>query len=637
MRRLVACIACVVLVTAALVMPAAAGPVCAEEPRAPCGGRIFPEAETTASFLQHDAGEYLAGLEALEAEHPRFIKVRTLSEFLGREALSAGQRDLILIEVTDFDVPAEKKVTVAASIGVHGNERAGVEGAARYIEDIVTWAADEPNHELANGTLKDSITIGARAALGKVHIYLCAINPDGWANGDAANGGVFRRGNGNGVDLNRQFPTKGWTKTTGRPLPLTEPEPIAWDAAVRRIDPVMSVDLHGELTSENNAFADIMLPAGQWNPAEQKRHDDLARHMKSNIERWFEIQGVEMDTFTGPAGQKPAEYATGFDVVGYDDSGFMGDWFTEQIGTVDLDVEHFFSHSVPNSTWVASLEDAHIASVRGEIETLIVEAPLIDRTRPRLRLGGVGYLFDPKVTKSSDGYGGPKPPDGVDPQPYHATRMTYFEDLSRFATIPFKKVWSNAVGKGLDTLDTFVIADKPYPRTQSGRKPVAARVARQLKAFVRRGGNLILTDRAVRLLGRLDVVPKKRVRKDIHGAGHVDIEDFEDPYMKEVHTTASQTYYEVPLGFTLDTDSSPHWTVDRATWEDAGGKTIAYIDDEQRVGVGRIKVGRGWIGIFGAVLPQPTEQFDHLYGLADYAVTVAGGQILNNMIAYALH
>ncbi|MDQ3963523.1 MAG: M14 family metallopeptidase [Actinomycetota bacterium] len=635
MQRLLASIACAALTTAALVLPAAASPVCDDEPREACGGRIFPEAENTVSFLQHDNGEYLGGLEALEEEHPRFIRVRTVSEFLGREALSAGRRELILVEVTDFNVPADEKVTVAASIGVHGNERAGVEGAARYIEDIVNWADDEPDHELANGTLKDSITIGARAALGKVHIYLSAINPDGWAAGDAQNGGVFSRGNANGVDLNRQFPTKGWTNT-GRALALTEPEPKAWDKLVRRIDPVMSVDLHGELTSANNAFADIMLPAGQWNPTEQERHNDLARHMKSNIERWFELQGVEMDTFTGPAGQKPAEYATGFDVVGYDDSGFMGDWFTEQIGTVDLDVEHFFSHFVPNSTWVASLEDAHIASVRGELETIIVEAPLIDRTRPILRLGGVGYLFDPKVTKSSDGYGGPKPPEGVDPQPYHATRMSYFEDLSRFATIPFKKVWSNAVRTGLETLDTFVIADRPFPRTKSGRKPVAERVARQLEAFVRRGGNLILTDRAVRLLGRLDVVPKRQVRKDIHGAGHINIEDFEDPYMADVHTTASQTYYEVPLGFTLETDSSPHWTVDRATWEEAGGKTIAYVEDEERVGVGRIELGRGTIGIFGAVLPQPTERFDHLYGVADYAVTVAGGQILNNMIAYAL-
>ncbi|MDQ4064965.1 MAG: hypothetical protein M3161_02850, partial [Actinomycetota bacterium] len=106
------------------------------------------------------------------------------------------------------------------------------------------------------------------------------------------------------------------------------------------------------------------------------------------------------------------------------------------------------------------------------------------------------------------------------------------------------------------------------------------------------------------------------------------------PYTRKVHTTASQTYYEVPLGFDPTGNASPHWTVARGAWENAGGKTIAYIEDEQRVGVGRMRFGKGIIGIFGAVLPQPTERDDHLYGLADYAISVAGGQILHNMIRF---
>ena len=615
-------------------VPAPASPVCADEPREPCGGRYFPEAEMSVSFLQHDNGEYLAGLEALERDYPRFIRVRTMSEFLGRDALSAGERDLILIEVTDFNEPASKKVTAAASIGVHGTERAGVEGAARYIEDVVRWAADEPDHELRNGTDDDSVGVGARAALGKVHLYLCAINPDGWAEGDAANGGVFQRGNANGSDLNRQFPTMGWTNVN-RVLPLEEPEADAWDEAVRKIDPVMSVDLHGELTSNNNAFADIMLPAGEWNPVEQERHARFARHMQSNIARWFEKQGVEAGTVMGNGAMTPAEYATGYDVVGYDDSGFMGDWLNETIGTVDLDIEHFLSHMVPNSTWVASLEDAHIAAVRGELETMIVESPLIGGVTAKFDLGRVGYLFDRRVITSADGYGGPKPPKGVSPKPYTSTRMRYFEHLSKYSTRPLRKVWSNQVyGGGLDGLDTFVIAGGPFERTMSGTKPVATRMARALKAFVEKGGNLVLTDRAIRLLFRLGVVARGDVARQFYNAGHLNITNFEDAYTEGVHHTASQTYYEVPLGFNPNEDGSPHWTVARGPWEEAGGISIAHIEDEARIGLGRIELGSGTIGIFGALLPSATEKLHHLYGLADYAVTVAGGQILNNMITF---
>jgi len=633
MRKVVGCTVLVLLVAA---LPASATPVCPDEPRTACGGRIFPEADTSTAFVQHDIGEYEDGINALERDHPRFVKVRTFSEFLGKETLSAGDREIFLVEITDFQAPEKGKDAVAISLSVHGPERAGLEGGVRYMEDLARWAADEPDHMLANGTEPDSTELPVSEVLKKVHLYLANINPDGWAAGDIQNGGAFMRGNANGTDLNRQFPTMGWTKVSGRPLPMSEPEPIAWNKVIRRIQPKVAADLHGELTSAQNAFADMMYPAGQWNPVEQAQQERAARHMQSNVERYFESDGVVLGDVAGAGAEmKPAEYATGYDVVGYDDSGFMGDWFTEQIGALDMDVEHFLSHMVPNSTWSAPLEKAHIASVRGEIESLMVEAIAMDSVRPRLRLGKVGYLFDARVVTKRDGYGGPKPPEGYSPQGYRATRMAYFRDLSRRTTVPLRKVWSNEVRRGgLDGLDTFVIADHPFPRNSKGGKPDSAKMVRGLKSFVRAGGNLVLTDRATKLLKRLDVVKGSAISKKIYGAGHINIEDFDDAYMKKVHTTASQTYYEVPLGYQLDQDSSPHWVVTREAWEEAGGTTIAYIETETDVGLGRIEVGKGTIGIFGALLPQPTEKFDHLYGLADYAVTVAGGQIFNNMMAH---
>ena len=120
---------------------------------------------------------------------------------------------------------------------------------------------------------------------------------------------------------------------------------------------------------------------------------------------------------------------------------------------------------------------------------------------------------------------------------------------------------------------------------------------------------------------------------DLHNAGHIDVLNFNDPYMKGVHTTASQTYYEVPLGYSVDEDASPHWSVVSSEWT---GKVAATVTDESGVILGRKKWGKGFIGIFGAILPTQTEEFDHIYGLADYAVTVAGGQILNNMIGFGL-
>jgi hypothetical protein len=615
-------------------IPAGASPVCSDEPRAACGGRIFPEPENSASFVQHDNGEYEAGLLALEEEFPRYFRATTFSELLGEEALSVEGREIWMVEITDFRAPEKGKIPVAVSLSVHGPERAGLEGGVRYMEDLARWAAEQPGHKLRNGTEPDSIAVPVSEALKKVHIYLSVINPDGWARGDLQNGGVFQRGNGNGQDLNREYPTMGWTDVGN--TPVSEPETKWWIELMRRVRPVVSADLHGELTSANNAFADIMLPAGQWDPVMQAREERLARHMDSNIERYFEEQNIDTSEVMGEEGMSPAEYATGYDVVGYDASGFMGDWFTQQ-GAVDMDVEHFLSHVVPNSTWAAPLEKAHVAAVRGEIEAVVVEALVTRRVDVTLKLGRVRYLSNGKVVKSRDGYGGPKPPKGVRPAPYHANRLQYFRDLSRHAARPLRGLSpARLARRGPGRARTLVITGAFGKAFRKMERPKAARRAatRGVKRFVRRGGNLVLTDGALKLLPKLGIVRARAVQRRVYTAGHVNPTAWDDPYLRKVHETASQTYYEVPLGYSVDEDSSPHWIVQRAAWEDAGGVSIAHVDDETEIGLGRVKLGKGTVGIFGAILPDPTERFDHFYGLADYAVSVAGGQILNNMIRF---
>ncbi len=582
-------------------VPVRAAPVCAAEPREICGGRIFPEAAMSVSFLQYDNAEYADGIQALEEEFPRFVKARTFSQLLDKEVLSAGGREIWMIEITDFDALEANKVPVAVSLSVHGPERAGIEGGVRYAEDLARWATDDPDHELRNGTEEDSVGMPVSEVLKKVHLYLSNMNADGWAAGDAANGGAFMRGNANGYDLNRQFPTKGWTKVLYEPE--TQPETNAWIDLMRSIKPATASDLHGELTSANNVYADIMYPAGEWNPLEQAQVERLARHMMSNVTRYFESNGIDAGDLMGNAGARPAEYATAYDVVGYDDSGFMGDFFSEDIGAIEVDVEHLFSHMVPNSTWVAPHEEAHIAAVRGEIETLMIEALEGPDVEVSLDLGKVGYLFDPRRVKSSDGYGGPKPPKKVDPLPYNVSRMEYLEDLSRFATQPLKPIESRDVSaSALRGLDTFVVAGRPFPRDPSdGKKPRKPRVIAALTSFVKDGGNLVLTDAGLKMLSS-GWMSSHEIPSGVTSS----MPDISTSRTSRTITSREYTRPRArpttrfPLGYSVDQDASPHYTVGRPAWEEAGGKSIAYITDTNRIGLGRIDLGKGTIGIFGA-------------------------------------
>jgi hypothetical protein len=620
------------------ILPASATPVCYEAPEAACGFRIFPEAYQTATFLQLGNGEYEGGIRALAARFPRYVRVNSLDVLLDDPtAVSFGGRKIWVIEVTDFQSPEEGKLPVVVSTGVHATEPAGREGSVRYAEDLVRWATTDPGHLLRNGTDPDSTAFPVSEVLQSVHLYLAAINPDGWEAGDLANGGLYNRGNDQGEDLNREFPTIGWTNTGN--LPLTSPEAIAWTRFVESIDPVTTADLHGELNSANNAYADIMLPAGQWDPQFQAQQEAMARHMRSNIDRYFREKTVALGQIEEVPLQ-PAEYATGYDVVGYDAAGFMGDYFT-QLGAVDLDIEHMFSHLVPSSVWIPLHEHAHIAAVRAEIETIMVEAMVTNDVQVSLDLGRIGYLFDPRVVTDADadGYGGPDSPDQF--ESYSATPMQYFEDLGRYTTESVEAVASADIAPGipgdygaLEGLDSFVVNTWPAPPDTEGRDVNVAATVKFIKRFVEQGGNLILTDEGLKVLEELDIAADGSVTRNNTNAGHVDITNFNDAYTQKLNSTASQTYYEVALGY-RDTNQAPHWSVPTSAWTSAGGQSFGTVASG-RTGLGRITLGQGQIGILGALLPPATEKNAHHYGLADYGVTVTGGQILNNMLGFSL-
>jgi hypothetical protein len=93
----------------------------------------------------------------------------------------------------------------------------------------------------------------------------------------------------------------------------------------------------------------------------------------------------------------------------------------------------------------------------------------------------------------------------------------------------------------------------------------------------------------------------------------------------------------VPIGYRFGSPTSaPNWTVDQAAWEAeaAGGRTAA-TNGSGRTAYGEIAHGKGKIRFLGALLPDPTEAYDHRYGLQNYAVTYTGYTLLENMLKYA--
>ena len=638
-----------------------------------CGGRIVAEPLQSTTFHQFDgpAESLERSLRAMETLAPGFLDVKPLAEWTGdRTHTSFNGLPIWVVRVTDESVPVADKAQVAVSLSVHGLESAGREGGLRYIEDLARWAKDDRDHLLYSGD--HAVAFGEVAE--RTETYLAFLNSDGWAAGDLDSGKAgFARGNGNGQgpvgalspgkDLNRDFATVGWfDRSGGRGLAESEPEIAGWTALVRTFPNLTtSADIHGELTTPNDAFSDLIIPAGQWTPTRQAQVNQLGLNMIRTVERKFAEDGVVLDEVFGPlprdgrTPRRPANVAASYDIVGYDDSGFMGDWFSQR-GSVHMDVENFLSNLAPNNAYVPLVEQAHVAAVRGNIEATMVEALVTGAVRPSADYGRIAYVDDPVRTRSDDDYlldgvpgtGSPVAP-GETQVPYDVSRLDYFDALRADYSADVTALTADAVAGGaLSSYDTLVVTDMaelPHGATVRKEDYVAA-----LDRFVRGGGQLLLTDRAVRLTADLGLVPKEALSLNRTDAGHVDfVAPLGDhPFEEGLVGKPSQTYYEVMLGYP-SRNRSPNYGVQRAAWEAAGGTTVATVGPQgssssPNTALGTLDVGLGTVTIFGAVLPQAIERLvlengsvietPHPHGLASYAVTITGGTVLDNVFAY---
>src|SRR5688572_16459603 len=185
--------------------------------------------------------------------------------------------------------------------------------------------------------------------------------------------------------------------------------------------------------------------------------------------------------------------------------------------------------------------------------------------------------------------------------------------------------------------------ETPY----GGPQPNRAAYVKALDAFAKAGGQLLLTDRALGLLDDLGIVPEDALTVNRTDAGHVDFVTplGDHPFEKGLVGKPSQTYYEVMLGYPSRVQA-PNYGIVREAWEEAGrttGTTVATVGeqggDSPNTALGHLTRGKGRLTVFGAILPQAIESLPeietpHPHGLASYAVTITGGQVLDNVFAY---
>ncbi len=603
-------------------------------------GRVFPEPQLTATFLT--LSDFQCGMFLLEDLHPGQIEVEELGK-------SASGHPIYNVKVTNEAIPQSDKRHLFILNSIHGNEPAGREGAARVIEDMVD-PRFMANEDFIEETMNRFVT------------HFSFGNPDGWVNGDFQGqndaGVSTTRANNGGRDLNRNFPVQGFLRASNGTLDQTEGQGLN-ELFLRHADTTHDVDdpdhrgwylgtdNHGQ--SAKPVAASGLQIVGQFDYQKSERLAHFADGIEAAMAEYGALTVLqELNTLTGGA-VRPYEWGTLYDILGYSASGSGIDYYNtpgvvEGTGfatemTASNAPYNFASHPhLLNQMWVDSVRAINYTMMRDAVNPPTFAYPVG---------GNAAYVFDPAVVTDEDangfGPGNDQIPgnfsgddEGVDPDfkfgSYEVSRMRFFEDLNKYATQPLEKLRIPEVLEEptlLDGLDSIVLADNDMPEGDD-REPWLA----LLTSFVEGGGNLIVTDGAAPVIADLvDGIEPAHVTMQNSNVGFVDFpEDRTHPLNAGLRGIASQTYDVIPIGIPDGGGQAPNWRVNTDAWEAAGGTTTGTTGGQ--TSYGEISLGSGKIRFLGALLPQPSEDFFHPYGLQNYAVTYTGYTLLQNMLVW---
>ena len=184
------------------------------------------------------------------------------------------------------------------------------------------------------------------------------------------------------------------------------------------------------------------------------------------------------------------------------------------------------------------------------------------------------------------------------------------------------------------------------------------------------GGNLVLTDGALKAVSELTNVPGAAINERVVYVGQTSFqvcetfnddgtcetkETLDDPLADNVDQHAArfntgmrrQTFESTPLGFAIqspdggDASFARQFDIKQPDWVAAGGRPAGGSVNSgardaqgvpERTTLGELALGQGKIRILGALLPQPSTEYDHPLGLEPYAVTYTGYILFCNLV-----
>jgi hypothetical protein len=639
----------------------------------PAIGRIFPEPLQTNDYIGYF--EALDGLDYLNSTYPDFVEFIPIGQSVGWQNRVSGQREpqtVFIVEVTNekSELPKEKKIQLLFMLSIHGNEKGGREGGLRVIEDLAKG-------DVGLASLKPELV----PLLDYFLLIFLFPNVDGWTHDEPQyyqGGTMYLRQNANSVDMNRQWPTSGFMENDRSHKTLSEPETAA--AANYLKDHYTNVfyasDIHGMLNPADGpgtpptpdvdpgyaaalqAYANDddkghfilgMMPAGQHTQEEMTRVTRLGELVRERLQQHEPLAPWTAAPSTGVWGGSFVRWGAVWETINYQVSGGSHDYFVSNAGlnAPSFSFEMSYNHMVCDSEYIgcgAFMNHFHVEAVRMIVATFMEAA--LSETHVSIETNGhrIAYLFNPQIWTSDEdrpleGWAVENPDDDrwdYAHNAYRATPNDFLDDVKNYVRDGDQPAVFDPLQAGelsadkLANYDTLVVAGSAYGQINRSAPALAT-----IKAWVEKGGSLIVTDAATQVLADLALVSAGAVQEGRTYMGYTDVIDRSHPLAAKMIGFSRQTYEGVPLGYALG-GAAPNWYLPMAEGQKGtvvGTATFgAALAAGAQANYGEFAVGQGRIRYLGALLPDPSQENYHPYGLASYATTYAGNQFFLNMV-----
>jgi hypothetical protein len=237
---------------------------------------------------------------------------------------------------------------------------------------------------------------------------------------------------------------------------------------------------------------------------------------------------------------------------------------------------------------------------------------------------------------------------GYEQREYETTPLTFFEEYGPYADAPVDPVSVDGVAGGTLRSDGELAYQNLVVIHDDGSDN--ADYIEAIDEFVAEGGNLVLTDTGVNLLGELRTgvvsdIGADAISEETFVAANLESKELDHELLDGARPIQRELYKATALGYAgselppnpqvITTAEAPATLVDEGAFTDSGGTIAGRAKD--RVAAGSIDApteGAGGIHVIGGLLPPGNQAHLHPFGLRDYAVSFLGHTMVSNALGY---